>query len=290
MKKNFKILTFTGIIIFVASLLYVYSTNTSNDIIKIDSFAQAQDALKLADQNTLVLFDIDDTLIIPSSVIIRTRTAIKSPWVQPIIKAAFESFLKNRPFESLVCILATEDAPLLIESPVVETIKSLQDRGVKVLALTNLSTGACDKIEYVPGWRFKQLQNLGIDFNKVNMRDITFTQLGQDGSFPILYHGILATNGVSKDKVLGAFLDSIHWKPAKIIFFDDNIERINEVEQEACKRNIRFLGYHYLGAEHVSGEPDENIINLQFKYLLNNEKWLSDDDALKMLQNMKTQI
>lgn len=177
-----------------------------------------------------------------------------------------------------------KEIPLVIEPSIVATIQSLQDRGIKVLALTDLLTGSQDQISFLPEWRSAKLQEVGINFSKANIPDKVFSQLPErDGTHPMLYRGILCTNHESKGIVLGAFLDYMDWKPSHVIFFDDTLSRVDEVAQEMCKRDIRFSGYNYLGAEYVPGELEKDVAILQFQYLAEYETWLSDTLARDIL-------
>jgi hypothetical protein len=204
-------------------------------------------------------------------------------WLNSLVEDTFKSATK--PVDEYFVHWMIKEVPLIIEQSIVSTIKSLQNRGVKVLALTNLSTGLFSKIKSLPEWRYKKLKILDIDFHRVHLPDIEFTQLPKNnGTYPVLYHGILATNHESKGRVLGAFLDYMHWKPSKIIFFDDAKKRIDEVAQACCERNIPFIGYQYLGAEYIIHELNPEVAKLQFKYLIDNEDWLSDEEASIILK------
>jgi hypothetical protein len=262
---------------------------TTNVIKPIQSFEQAADILKTADKNSLVLFDVDDTLIIPATVLFRPIT-IENPQYNQWLKELTDSALKNakQSEEYYGSIWKQQETPKIIELGIVNTIASLQNRGVMVLALTALMTGSSGIIPSLPEWRFTKLKEVGIDFSKANLPDIVFTELpAKNGQHPMLYHGILCATSGSKGQVLGAFLDRMGLKPNKVIFFDDSLKRVEDVGQEMKKRNIPFYGFQYKGADFVPGELDKEIASFQYKYLLEHEKWLSDDEAREMLQHKK---
>lgn len=284
-KKRIVIMVSMGIIIASTSYLYFKSCVFSQRIKKIDSFSQVTDVLRSIDKNSLVLFDVDDTLIVPATVSLRSRTKEQhQKQLKKIVENIFTPLSKSEDY--YFGIQAITEIPLLIEPAVVNIIQSLQDRGIKTLALTLLGTGSQEQIPFLPEWRSVKLQQVGVDFSKANIPDKIFTELPvKNGTYPMLYHGILATNFGSKGTTLGAFLDYMKWKPSQVIFFDDSLKRVNEVAQEMCKRNIPFIGYHYQGAEYVPGEFDKDITILQFKHLVEYEKWLSDDEARKLIVN-----
>jgi FMN phosphatase YigB (HAD superfamily) len=275
----------SGILVF--TLLYMQKAPAYN-ITQIDSFAQATDALAATDKNSLVLFDVDDTLIEPASVLFRSKIANENdgPWIGELFSTVFAN--AKHSVDYYLSILQSQEVPLLIEKNIVQTITSLQDRGVKVLALTALWTGAYFTIPSVPEWRLNKLKELGIDFSKTNFPDMTFDELPQEeGHFPMLYHGILCTIQISKGQVLGAFLDRIQWKPDQVVFFDDNLERVESVAQEMQKRKIPFHGYHYKGADFVPGELNKEVAEFQLKYLVEHEEWLSEEEARALIVQQK---
>ena len=185
------------------------------NIVPIDSFAQAEELLLATDEQTLVLFDVDDTL---------TVSAVPIFWRK--FKSEFKRLVKNvfkqseKPYEHYASITKAQEIPQLIELEIVDIIADLQVRKIPTLALTALSTGSFFSIPSMPLWRYEKLRAVGIDFKPVKIPNITFTELPQkSGNYPVLYHGILCTNGVSKGKVVGAFLDRTHFVPKRVIFF-----------------------------------------------------------------------
>ena len=249
----------------------------ASTIKKISFFEEAKINLENADQNTLILFDIDATLIIPSDVVMRDQTmSLHGPEIEQLRKSVFgdEEETLNYYFE------IWEHSPhafRLIEPGVVSLIQALQQRGVKVLALSTGNFIARYPIVDFPQFRSKMLQDLGIDFSKVDLPDTVFDSLPTcHGTKPLLYQGILCSEQVSKGVVLGAFLDYMVWKPNRVVFFDDQFINVSSVARELCQRGIPFTGYHYLGAEKVSGKWDPARALQQFEYLKHHSKWLSD--------------
>ncbi len=284
-QKKIIILASLALVLAAASYLYFTHCPTRSQIIAIDSYAQAADALQVADKNTLVLFDVDETLIIPADVALRSATKQHfTHWLENTLATIFND--APHTYDYYFDFWDVSPHPwMVIEPMIIDMIASLQKRGVTVLALTFARSGAVGHlIPSYPEYRSGVLQSLDIDFNKANIPDVTFNQLPKlHDSYPLLHKGILYTNHVSKGDVLGAFLDYLQWKPNHIIFFDDTLKRIKEVAQEACARGIPYTGYHYFGADHVPGELDKEVATHQFKHLLEHEEWISDAQAREAL-------
>ena len=126
-----------------------------SDIKEIDSLIQAQEELKKADQKTLVVFDMDDTLVAPIDKMFYVlykniedfdpADADFAKQLREDIKSVVAS--KNDPDYSNKATSAafaiTRFAP--IEPCTVSTIRDLQMRDVKVIALTASNTGNLSK-------------------------------------------------------------------------------------------------------------------------------------------------
>lgn len=269
----------------LAVMKYYVSRAPVSNIKQIDSFEQAVAALNATDKNSLVLFDVDDTLIEPASIVLRPQireNVAYLPWLKELIDKTFKEAKKSEDY--YFSIWKTMEVPVLIEPDIVHIIRSLQDRHVKVLALTALRTGADYIIPSLPEWRFNKLKQVGIDFAKADLPDMTFKELpASNAQYPVLYHGLLCTAGVTKDAVLGAFLDRVHWKPNKVVFFDDNMKRVEQVAQEMHKRGIPFQGYQYRGGDLMPGKLDKEVATMQFKHLVEHEEWLIEDQARALL-------
>ena len=153
------------------------SCSPDSSIKKIDSFAQASDVLNKADKNTLVLFDVDDTLIEPASVLFRPKTIENEayrPWMVELTSRVYGN--APNPEAYYWSIWKVKEVPLLIEPKIVEIIRSLQDRGVKVMALTALKTGISFTIPLLPEWRFNKLKELRLPMRQLMLNRLQFLQ------------------------------------------------------------------------------------------------------------------
>ena len=274
------------LLILLVGYFFYLSFDARPGVRKIESFRQALKILNIADSKTLVLFDVDDTLIMPASKIFRPSIQEKNKeWINEMMMNAFKRAKKTDSFYIDLWLL--KEIPDVIEPDIIEIIKALQDRGVIVLALTTTGTGSSQLIPSIPEWRLSTLRKVGIDFDRTDMPNMIFNELPKDneGNYPILYHGMLLCNSVSKGIVLGAFLNHIKWKPDKIIFFDNNPEYVKAVAQEAEERKISFYGYEYLGAQNSSDSLNKEIAELQINHLVDNEEWLTEQETQTILKN-----
>jgi tetratricopeptide (TPR) repeat protein len=277
------------------TLLILLSLNScsffSSNIQEITSFKQAETTLSQTDSNTLVIFDVDETLT-------HNPLTHSQPWFEKTeigknfiahVKHHIQSQQNPADYEKLIrgkrMIQYTDP---LIEPEIVLIIKHLQDRGVKVIALTHMMTGSLRRtlIPSLPAWRYQKLKEVGIDFSQsFSDQEVWLTNLtSKFNRHPVLYHGILMTDDFSKGQVLGEFLDIMHLTPKKIIFFDDRPEYVTSVQEEMKKRGIPFQGFIYKGMDTLPQNIDQNILDYQLQYLKEHDEFISDQEAQKNIQ------
>ena len=269
---------------FLSMTCILFAINTAGDIRKIHSFGQASEVLASVDHGTLVLFDVDATITVPGSPMLWANVIkIHGQWLEQLYDEVFKKSARSK--EYLQSIWQDQEIPKLVESDIVHIIANLQERQVPVFALTAIMTGSYYSIPSLPEWRYAKLKQVTIDFKHEDFSDHIFTNLPMyDEQYPLFYKGILFSTVVSKGDVLGAFLDRIEWEPTLVIFFDDNLMRVQEVESEMNKRKIPFIGYHYHGIECLTDKLNKEIAAFQLNYLVQYERWIMEDEAYMLLK------
>jgi hypothetical protein len=276
--------------IFILAFIFGGCFNTKSDIQEIDSFKEVKTILENIDPQTLVIFDIDDTLLAPENIQFQ-KWFLKTKKGQMFDKA-IETHVKTQenPTEYGKVLEAKSmrnSQPILIEPINADIIHELQNQNIKTIALTHCSTGSAgrDIIPSLPKWRYEKLKNNGIDFSpSFGSQEIVFEHMtSKVGRHPVFYKGILLTDAFSKGEVLSAFLNRVNWKPKKVIFFDDGLKYLTSVKDEIKKHNIPFQGYLYKGAQSLPKEIDEEILEIQLQHLKKHDEFLSDKDAYKRL-------
>jgi len=212
---------------------------------KFSSYRQLENLPKLCDQNTLVIFDVDDTMTTYTDV---TQDPRWEPWFE--IRAKADHLYTGPDKDKLLwSMLVRQTHYYLFDPDVIAFIRQLQRKQCMVVALTALHSGRYGVIEDLAAWRADGLAELGIHFFG-QFDDKTFTTLPQNrGTYPCLHHGILFANGVAKGKVLEAFLDTYKLQPSRVILFDDSTNEHRSIASECARRNIPFTGYQVMGAK-----------------------------------------
>lgn len=210
-----------------------------------------------ANEQTLVVFDIDYTLTMPSEPAFHMagfkqyKSSIKE-WIKPLTD---EEKFWLAPYTIIY------GHSILIEKETPDLIKALQKNGIKSMALTACPSGNLQSIGNIAEWRSRQLKAMGIDF-EMSFPTITSLVMSsfkeQFGSYPGFYKGILYSNSspfikisglATKGDVLRQFLEQIQWKPQRIIFIDDDLQNLDSVALTMQEWGIAYTGLHYVGAQ-----------------------------------------
>lgn len=227
------------------------------------------------DENALVVFDVDYTLLVPMDCILA-----------PAGEEHFQKFMKKlrdlqEEGEILGSRISLQAQVTLVDKKILSLLKSLKQRHVKVIALTAMPTGRLGDVSNAEEWRVRQLASLGIylDCSFPKIDSLVLEDFQGKKTQPVFKQGVLASAKYPKGQVLCAFLKKIRWKPSKVIFVDDRMEYIDSVECELDKENINHTSFHYTAATDKSCQLDQKLADFQFEYLLQQGIWLSDEEA-----------
>ena len=250
-----------------------------------DSYIQLQKIFDECDQNCLVTFDVDDTLITAPDVLANFKYPF---WFKIRVGLRYPEFIFSRErCEWASSIIFDQARRIVFDPDIVSIIQQLRQRGCTILALTSMESGSLGVINSMPVWRAQMLKDFGIDLDG-QFPDVSFTTLSSSrGGYPILYKGILGANQQPKGNVLGACIDYYKLKPAHILSFDDNAHALESIASACQKRHIPFVGYQCLGVEKISGGWKTARALVQVDSIMNNARWLTDDQADELLASGK---
>lgn len=282
-KLSKKSLLFTLIIsLSVAGYLNTYATIRTEQSIKF-----LLDELQSLDSESLVIFDLDDTLIqgiayAPDDI----KLAIRTTWylINKILEKANTDTQKALVYKKLFKM-----KPDLVEAESPAIIKILQQHNIKTIGLTASFAGIYDTHGRVPcnaDMRIAHLRLIDINFSSsfANIPYLTFNELEEDEEMPAFVGGILFSRPSEKGIVLETLLNNIGWKPNKIIFIDNLRTMVENVEQSAQKLEIPFLGVEFTGARTLP-PLDPALFAIRVKYLIQNDAWLDDQAAYALIEN-----
>jgi hypothetical protein len=254
-------------------------------VTRVKSWDELQPVFDNLSPQTLVVLDVDWTLITPSDRILQPYTI---PSIEQLMKQAVEKTQRvwNKQINSK---LYQQRKAQLLDKNILNCLKKIRGSQSKAVALTALQTGAYGSIASLEDWRCQELQSLGVDFRSLCplKNHHKFHSLAHYDQIPVLQQGILFSAYTPKGEVLASFLDYVEskkgWRPHKVIFIDDNASFIASVATSMRQRGIPFQGYHILHSPQILSKQEISIALKQLTYFLQKGKWLSDSKVEQYL-------
>jgi hypothetical protein len=240
-----------------------------------------------SDQETLVLFDVDETLLVAKDRILR-------PCAREFFKKRVGEILENS--ENVPQGKFNEDYLLghilarieyeVVDSKILFIIESLQRKNIKAIAFTRMNTGPCGIIPSLEEWRIEHLKKHSIDFSQAfpQFPELIIEDLESSGRSALFKSGVLCANKQNKGPVLAAFLDQIGFKPSRVIFIDNRMDYLESVEESLRNKEIDFVGFHYTDVEDRLCLINEKLADYQIEHLIKTDIWLSEKEALEILE------
>ncbi len=157
----------------------------------------------------------------------------------------------------------------LLDDTVPNLLRDLQMRGHLVLGLTA-------RYPMDAEYTHLQLQRLGIQF------DQRYSDHDMDLEHPAIFHkGIIYASSFNrKSAALLALLKQIDYYPPNLIFIDDKMSHVQDLELFVPPFNINYVGVRYGKADKRVKEYDPQIAQMQMKLF---PEFISDEQAKQLL-------
>lgn len=246
-----------------------------NQIIKTNDLEIIEKYLDLADSDTLVLWDVDQTLHTPLD-------AILKPQYDELIDELMggKKFIKDK--TGKVRYLFREilmSAPhRLVDIKSLALVENLQKRGIPTIAFSAAPGGKIGQVTSFVDWRIDELNHLGFDFSPA-FSGVDKLSLPKDPSkeFPPIYKsGVLITSLHDKGPVLKNFFEALKWQPKKVIFIDNELANLQSVA-DTFGKEMQVIGFHYTAASDLPCQLDLKRAKLQVDLFIQTGVWISDE-------------
>jgi hypothetical protein len=272
-------------IIYFGGFFIMFLNIAFAQITKISEMNLLEEILSEADSNTLVIFDVDHVLIMPTDEYSLNRNPFrKQLWVEMSKKLPKEKFTF---FKSIAISSAKWQ---LVDPCIINIIAALNEKHIPTIALTSLSTGKVGVIDKMEDLRIKELNSVGLSFKHSTplKEELYADALEEEHGIPLLKDGIILTAEVDKAVVLEYILRMGKYFPKSIIFIDDQLKNLESLDRLCDKLKIKFHGVHYTA---VSLMPppviDEALELARFKILEEEHVWISYNDLINRCREMK---
>lgn len=260
------------------------ATSLFPEVITVENFDRLEKEVEHLDERSLLVLDIDYTILIPKDVIMRpVARKLRSKILRDENVDLFNLTEKEKIAFS---IIYNEYEYKITDPKILSIIDRARENQVSLMAMTASITGNFGLLPKTEEYRFNQLVNLGIDFrDRAPYSDpITFHEYQIYYRSPRYEYGILFSDLVPKSHVFASFLKKIGiYSFKKIVFVDDRKDYLHAIEKILEQEGVEFLGLHYIGASLLPDELNEEVGRLQFHSLFKEERWIDDEEAKKIL-------
>jgi len=249
----------------------------------IDRLEQLFELSQPIDNQTLVVFDVDEVLIYAKPESIR-ELYVGSKEVYSVInqvaqnKGGLAGSFSAVDLESMIYAKSTRH---LVEKGVSRLIERLKTNS-HVIALTNFYTGEFGVIPSIENWRYNELKGYGIEFEDVGL--IEFGNMSSlRGRNPVHDRGIIYCDYVNKGDLLLEYYKQLPYPINHVIFIDDKPNNCLAVEKAFDGVVDTVEVYNYLGGIKEKAPFDPELAKLQLTTLMLRGSWLEDAEAKEML-------
>lgn len=274
-------------LIMVCLLFIITACSEESRILSTNDSSFIEKELKKADDETLVIFDVNDVLLESEELLFKEQNS-------DLLTALLKEILINMSHEEERALysIVVQGPVVYVDKNFVRIIRNLQSKNVKVIALTNGLVGSYGYVKSMEGLLIQQLHNLNYHFEN-SWPNLKNAQICIDKSKDrkILFaDGVVFINKLiskaTKGESLLAFLKYSGFCPKKIVFIDDKLKNLKSVSNVLKKEGIEFIGFEYTRAKIRKDLPiiKEQHAKLQLSILKEKHKLLSDDEISKILQ------
>lgn len=219
--------------------------------------------------NTLVLLDIDDTLMIPE------QTLGSDVWFMYQLKNYQQKYSSEQALDKTLAeweAIRHLTKMKIVEEGTQEIVKKMQDQQVTVMCLTTQGLALATRT-------VNQLLALGIDpiVTAPSKEDHYFI----NGHGVLYRHGVLFTSGTPKGPALAKLLDILDITPEHVVFINDKQTHLRDVEVTLDCRQIPFTGLRYTYSDARVNQFNPEIAKIQWEHSTFG-KILSDEEVEKM--------
>jgi phosphoglycolate phosphatase-like HAD superfamily hydrolase len=240
------------------------------EIIETPHFGNLTKYLK---PETLVILDIDDTLLVPvqtlgNDVWFQTRLALHKKTLSAT-DALDKALAEWEAIRHLTQVKIVEEGSEKI-------VQKLQSRKVPIMGLTTQGLALATRT-------VRQLRSLNIDLSKTapSKQDHYFIN-----SHGVLFRdGVLFTAGTPKGKALLKLLEIIGCKPKQIVFVNDKESHLKDMESSVVEAGIPFIGLRYSYSDQRIARYSQEIADIQFAHSSFGHI-LSDEEAKQQISKV----
>lgn len=244
--------------------------------------SEVADVRNQANESTLVLFNITDTLYEPATTLADNHwrlyfaDRVNKRITDPAVANAFINKIKN---------LIVQNIPKKAVDPLTpQLIHDLQEQHIPVLGLTKkyFAAAYADNFGEITS---KHLISIGINLENT----LNYLSVGpkQDENNHTFAYGIIFTNKQPEGPALLSFVKRLSSKPKKVLMVDNSFDSLKNVEISLENSGMEFIGFRYSKCDghYLAFDPDLGTI--EFFEFIKSGSIMSDEEAKQIKLNDK---
>jgi hypothetical protein len=239
---------------------------------QIHQLTKMENILPAIDANTMVVFDIDNTLANPLT---ELGTDQSFKWMKAgYLKKGYDDAKATTKALSYWAEVQSYIDVVPVERTTPIIVRRLQSKGLKVMALTARSPKLARRT-------LQQIGRVGYQFTRSSvMQGVKYIPVGNRK--PMHVNGVVFAEGADKGQVLFKILQTMKSVPKRVVFVDDKLHHGQEVLEAIRRLGIEVHAFRYGAADQRVKTFDPRIAGIQAAYL---GRLLSNKDAKTLLQN-----
>lgn len=270
-------MTFAAALVAITTQLFVGAPLARAEIREAMSMSEVAPTIT---QDTLVVFDIDNTILEPVQMLGSDQWFSAS-----ILDMRYWGWAEADVVSKVIReweAVQEKSAVQAVEASTPALIRELQGRGIAVMALTA-------RTETSRSSTFRQFAGLGVDMARtapgaganIVVRDPirVWEELGNYLS-GVLFVGASGDKGAALVQVL----NQVGYKAKRIVFVDDKLKNTQSVDRALNSTSIPHIEFRYGAADPKVKAFDRNVADKQFKVFKDSGEVISDEKARELLK------
>lgn len=252
------------------------STHIFNEMTTAGSAMAVWQKIENLPSDSVILLDIDDTIIMPVSKVFRLGADLNPIDEIKQNKSAYTDYA------TIVSNWRLQRKVRLVDEHWPAALQQIRKK-FSVFGLTKIDSGCMGNIPSMEEWRYAELKNMGIEFSQEYPSNLQSHSLHNTGNKPVYYKGLFLTGSATKAQTLEQYREFL--TGTAIAMVDDRPQQLEDIKSFCQKYSFNFLGILFEGMQKLNEKPDREIAAFQKNYLVTHAQWLEDEEALEIFKS-----
>ncbi|MGC0371488.1 MAG: hypothetical protein DGJ47_000177 [Rickettsiaceae bacterium] len=265
--------------IIIFNILIILPLSSQAKVMSLKSIDESfkQKLLNWADENTVILIEVDGTIMVPQSDMFAKSKSPYNNFINNLAKLG----KRNDNYNSMIAQWYQQRKVKLVDEQWVEVIESLKENGAKIFGICSHPIHLLN----IEQKRLYELGNFGIKFTNEIGNNAQFIIKKQGDWFARFDRGVIFTGPYSQSRIIMDFL-RYTYIPKKLMIISHKEREIEHIDKKLRIFNIKFYSIKYYGAKQISNKPIKEVVEFQQRELMTKKVW-HEDESVKQILNIR---